>query len=330
MHIKMRKHIFFVITFFITMLTVVMLYSCKPGIPSDVIGKSKMEDILYDYHIALAAASQQGADYAVDNRAYTAAVLKKYDVTENDFEHSMQYYSRHIELLNDIYKDLAERLENEADEIGASMNETSKFGSLSAGDTIDVWNGNRAFVLSVQTPFNLQSFDFKVDTTFHKGDRVMLDFESQFIFQDGVRDGLVMLAVTFGNDSVAQMTQSVNNSQPYSLSIDDRDSLGFKSIRGFFILNRGDNGGMPTSLTTLKLMLVKDIHLYRMHMKPLPNTNMPQQMPGGSYNNQGQGQPPVPQPQQIPQGQLPPQTPPAQQLPPSAQGGMPVRMEGNK
>ncbi len=31
----------------------------------------------------------------------------------------------------------------------------------------------------------------------------MLDFDSQFIYQDGIRDGLALLAVQFGNDSIA-------------------------------------------------------------------------------------------------------------------------------
>ena len=39
---------------FLVVLVVCLLASCKPALPGDIISPGKMEDILYDYHLALA------------------------------------------------------------------------------------------------------------------------------------------------------------------------------------------------------------------------------------------------------------------------------------
>lgn len=114
-------------------------------------------------------------------------------------------------------------------------------------------------------PFNSTSFDIKVDSTFHKGDRLMLDFDAQFIYQDGMRNGVAMLAVQFGNDSIAQRTIMIQSTQHYSVELSDADSLGIKSVKGYFMLMNGDNGTGVSSQTTLKLMFLEHIKLIRMH-----------------------------------------------------------------
>ena len=39
----------------------------------------------------------------VKQKAYKLAVMKKYDVSEEKFDRSLQYYMRHTEKLHDIY-----------------------------------------------------------------------------------------------------------------------------------------------------------------------------------------------------------------------------------
>ena len=247
------------------------LQSCKPTIPSQYLSKDKMEDILYDIHVAEAMAAteaQPGAENA-NMISYKEAILKKHEVTSEEFDSSMVYYMRHTKLLHDIYVKLGDRLTAEAQSLGADVNDMNRFGNVSSGDTANVWNGARSMVLSASAPLNYSSFDIPVDSGFHKGDRLMLDFEAQFIFQDGMRDGVAMIAVTFKNDSVASGNIRMSSSQHYSLQLEDRDSLGIKSVKGYFLLNNGDFNSSP-SLTTLKLMFLQNIRLVRMHNRPQP------------------------------------------------------------
>lgn len=245
--------------------------SCKPSLPSGVLSKGKMTDILYDYHLALAMAHMDDNGDKGQSLAYREAVLRKHDVTSAEFDSSMVYYMRHTELLEDVYKDLTDRYNNEITAMGGSAKEGGEFANLSAtGDTANVWNLATSMVFMPVQPFNSTSFDIKVDSTFHKGDRLMLDFDAQFIYQDGMRNGVAMLAVKFGNDSIAQRTIMIQSTQHYSVELSDADSLGIKSVKGYFMLMNDDNGTGVSSQTTLKLMFLEHIKLIRMHpLKPV-------------------------------------------------------------
>lgn len=245
--------------------------SCKPSLPGGVLSKGKMADILYDYHLALAMAHMDDNGDKGQSLAYREAVLRKHDVTSAEFDSSMVYYMRHTELLEDVYKDLTDRYNNEITAMGGSAKEGGEFANLSAtGDTANVWTLAASMVFMPVKPFNSTSFDIKVDSTFHKGDRLMLDFDAQFIYQDGMRNGVAMLAVQFGNDSIAQRTIMIQSTQHYSVELSDADSLGIKSVKGYFMLMNDDNGTGVSSQTTLKLMFLEHIKLIRMHpLKPM-------------------------------------------------------------
>ena len=99
---------------FFSMLICLLLgvVSCKPSLPDDVLSKRKMADILYDYHVALSMARTADGGDTGQSLAYREAVLRKHDVTSAEFDSSMVYYMRHTELLEDVYKDLDDRLNN--------------------------------------------------------------------------------------------------------------------------------------------------------------------------------------------------------------------------
>jgi hypothetical protein len=187
----------------IFLLFVLSFVSCKPQLPDGILSQGEMEDILYDYHLAQTM-TDNSTNRSIDQRTYEDAVLRKYDVKQEQFDASLAYYMRYTEQLQKIYEHVSDRLKDEAESLGASASDYNKYGSLtSKGDTADIWAGAKSVMLMMQAPFNQSSFSFKTDSTFHTGDQIMLNFDSNFIFQDGMRDGCVVLAVTFKNDSVA-------------------------------------------------------------------------------------------------------------------------------
>lgn len=266
------------------------IQSCKPSIPSKYLSKGEMADVLYDIHVAEAMSnlSENRQDTAV-MVAYRVAILKKHGLTAADFDSSMVYYMRHTKLMHDVYDELADRLKDEAQSLGADVSESNRFGSIAVGDTANVWNGASSYVFSSYAPFNYQSFEVPVDTSFHKADKLMLDFDAQFLFQDGMRDGIVTLAVTFKNDSVASSNLHITSSQHYSLQVEDRDSLGIKSVKGFFMLNNGDYNSGGSSLTTLRMMFVQKIRLVRLHARKAPDKKN-EETSGGDGNGNASSQ----------------------------------------
>lgn len=242
-------------------LVVMLLVGCKPGIPGKYLQTGEMADILYDYHLAQGMAATpefQGDTLAM--RAFKASILAKHGVSEADFDSSMVYYTRHTKLLEDVYTKLVDRFNNESTSLGGA---TAGIG-FSSSDTANVWRMPASFVLSPYAAINRLSFEVKADTAFHAGDRMVLDFDTQFIYQDGTRDASVVLAVTYDNDSTEFVSNSVMSSSHYRLQVDNTGRMRIKTIRGFFMLSSG-NSEMSASASTLKLLVVTNVRLVRLH-----------------------------------------------------------------
>lgn len=283
----------------IILLALVMMAGCKPRVPKEYIQPSELEDILYDYHVADGMAYTQSdyQDLAFRRQAYRDAALRKHGVTQAQLDSSLVYYYRHTERLHDIYQNLAKRLNNDAIALGATTNELSQFeGMTSQGDTATVWSSAQSVAFMPQAPYNCITFDAKADTAYHAGDKMILSFDCQFIFQDGTRDGVAMLAVIFNNDSTATQTMHLSADNHYSLQITDSERLGIKQVKGFIYLGKGSS--MPTTPSaSLKLMCVNNMKLMRMHISEQPKEETPGMgnMPGmGSLQAGDTDQPAVP------------------------------------
>ena len=245
---------------------------CKPGVPSQYIQPGEMEDILYDYHLAGAMARNSMGD-GKDEYAYRLAALKKHGVDQAQFDSSMVYYMQNTNMLHDIYQRLSKRLESEEMALGGAAANYDRLSSK--GDTANVWNGDRSVVLTSQIPYNMYSFAIKADTSFHKGDRYLLEFDVQFIFQEGVRDAVAVMAMTLSNDSVVAQTIHISSPSHFTLQLNDDERQGIKRINGYFLLNNEKAfGGMQT---TLRLLPIYNIRLIKMRANaPEQPSNQPE------------------------------------------------------
>ncbi|KXB85120.1 hypothetical protein HMPREF3034_00301 [Prevotella sp. DNF00663] len=245
-----------------------LVLSCKPTVPSSIIQPDEMEDILYDYHLAEGISASPGGDSKAFV-TYREAVFKKHGITSAEFDSSMVYYLRHTESLEKIYESLSKRLSDESASLGGSQG-SGAYGMLSEnGDTANVWRGEQSMVLSMYEPFNLYTFTQAVDTAYHQGDRLVLDFDAQYIFQDGSRDAVAVLVVKYQNDSIVSQVVHISGGSHQSATVEDAGKLGIKEVKGYFMLNTRSNISSRSS-TTLRLLLINNIRLIRMHVKAEP------------------------------------------------------------
>ena len=237
-----------------------VLVSCKPTVPSTYIQPGEMEDLLYDYHVAMSVAAVKNAT-PEQQEAYKLAVFKRYGIDETEFENSLKYYLRHTERLKKIYENIDERLKKEAQVQGVSASDFNQYGDESLkGDTTNVWNRAKAVILTPQSPYNYHYFEVKTDTTFHKGDQLTLEFDPLFIVQDGTREGVAVFTVTFGNDSIATETARFFSEGYQSVPIQDTAHSGIKRVRGYFYMPQPHDNS-----TTFRLLAITNIKLIRMH-----------------------------------------------------------------
>jgi len=243
---------------------IMLLGACKPGTPSQYIQPDDIEDILVEYHLARAIAQREGGSYDEMNyreALYIESVLRKYGYTKEQFDSSLMYYYKRADRFDKIYKSVADRLEEQALVLGATEGEIGKYASLNAtGDTANIWAERTTLALMTLPPYNHWDFHVEVDSSFKKNDSFMMQFMADYMFQDGSRDAILYLAVTYDNDTTISKSSRFASSGLMQLNIPEYKGHEIKKMRGFFYLGNGSE-----RTTTTRLLFLNNIQLIRFH-----------------------------------------------------------------
>jgi len=91
--------------FFVLIISCLLLYACKPGIPREIIQPDKMEKVLFDVHVVdgyiTTITSKDTATRVASS--YYKGIYKKFDIDSAMYATSMTYYYSHPEVLDKIY-----------------------------------------------------------------------------------------------------------------------------------------------------------------------------------------------------------------------------------
>ena len=208
-HIRSHR----LMTVFLVLFCLFFMVSCKNKTPDGIISPGKMEDILFDYHMAEAAEAAMPGDKGENKGQFVPAVFQKHGISKDDFSRSMAYYFRHTDKLSEIYSRLRERygsLVAGADHALPDLGVT--------GDTVNIWNGPSTYLLSNQSE-NRILYEVKADTSFHAGDRIAWSFNTSWVYHDGSKNIMAIIKAEYANDYVATATRNFFSSGKQEISL---------------------------------------------------------------------------------------------------------------
>ncbi len=237
-----------------------LLTACQAQVPEGILSPEEMEAVLYDYHWAQALSSESKAeettrhkDWKYNEHYYVKSALSKHGLTESDFDRSLEWYTRHADILFDIYQRLDERAAAESGSVTPTM------GLHTAdGDTTDLWSGPRQYLLS-SSGLTHMNFEQSADTTLHAGDLLSWHFTTLWIYREGSKEATAQLSLLYANDSIVSKTINIYSTGPQALTV-TIDSLPLKAVRGF-VYQQVEWSEKP------KLLLLNDVSLIRMRRK---------------------------------------------------------------
>lgn len=241
-----------------------VLAGCKPDKPDGVIPQSKMEQILYDYHVAQAMAESRADSVSFYRYLYIRDVFDKYGITEAEFDSSMVWYSANASYLADMYTRINERYAAELEALGSHLNKSDLYNSLTAtGDTANIWQGTDFCMLRPGGIDNSYSFTVEADTSFYPGDDILWQFNNFYVYQDGGREAYAALIVRYDNDSIASVYQNLSISSTADLSIRVQGKERIRSLTGFIYVPSTDENQKKS----FRMLLVNGFKLIRFHKK---------------------------------------------------------------
>lgn len=241
-----------------------VLSSCRSDTPDEVLDEDTMENVLYDFHLAqnlddknsVEALTRQ-TEIAYNENYLLKSVLKKYQISQSDFDSSLEWYAKHSELLFDIYKHIDERMSME---MGAKITTSKAYGlDESVADTIDIWRGARCCLLS-SVGQNVASFEQECDTSLHHGDQLVFQFKSNWIYREGMKSAVACLSLKYDNDSTIVSVVPFYGNGTQSLSVKVGAAMPLKKITGY-IYQQAAWDSKP------KLLVITNISLVRLRIE---------------------------------------------------------------
>ncbi len=216
------------------------LVACHVERPKTVMSDAKMEDVLYDYHLAKALGEElPGVRENYKQVMFMEAVFEKHGITKADFDTSMVWFSRNPEVLAKIYDNVKVRLKS----VRANINKlvalrNEKTTESLAGDSVDVWIGHYIYQLTGAPLDNKIAFNLPSDSNFY--DRDTLQWTVRFRFHGGAPDSiyapLMAMQIVYEkdeNDTVIGTIRRIKQEGIDTLTL-FADTLGsIKEVNGF-------------------------------------------------------------------------------------------------
>ena len=249
----------------IAVVLVVLVAACKPGTPSKYIQPDEMEDLLVDYYMARAIAQQEQISHEEREyhaALYTEAALKKHGISQAEFDSSLVYYYTRADRFDKIFERVTERLDEQALVLGASEGEIGKYAQYNAtGDTANIWPDRTTALLLPMPPYNRWEFHIDADSTWRRGDELLLMFMSDYMFQTGTKDGMAYVAADYGDTVVGRNLHFATSGLSQLRTPQDTTRV-VKAVKGFFYLNGGSEAQAST-----RLLFLSNVQLIRFHTR---------------------------------------------------------------
>ena len=238
-----------------------LLSSCGKEIPDEIIQPSKMEKVLYDYHLTMGMSDNSKNTEKEARKKY---IFQKHGITAADFDSSMVWYTRESQELMSIYENLNKRFKREYEHVERLLEsrEEANTRSFASGDTVDVWMKENILWFTKSPLNNRLTFEIKADSTFHPRDAFDWNMDYYFMTEG---EAIMGLNVIYENDSVIGMTKSITESGPQSIYLHTDSAYNIKSLNGFVYV--------PQNQAKQPNILLHKINLTRYHM-PEPTDSL--------------------------------------------------------
>lgn len=242
-------------------LSVVCLTACQPKRPDTVLPDATMENVLYDYHVAKAMGENVPYNDSYKKVLYVESVFRKHGITQAQFDSSMVWFARNPEPLTKIYEKVNRRLKARRDGINhlVALRENRPKTSR-PGDSIDVWFGQRIYLLTGMPLDNKIVFTIPSDSNFQGRDtlRWSVRFHMLGKASDTVSAPVMAMQVVYAKDTLVSALSHVLKSGADTLTL-YADTLGdIREIRGFVYYPKQKEGAG---------LLLDRISLMRYHAK---------------------------------------------------------------
>ena len=235
-------------------LSAFILISCVR--PSNVLSPQKMENLLVDMHQLEGTLGAMGFENnnPVEKREYYAAILKKYNVKQADFDSSLVWYTKHPKQFQRLYANVSVRMDSLNKDV--LSHKYHPIDSVHAVAEVNLWNKPVRHVFTKDSVRTSLNFEFK-DQSLMTNDLYELSFIRRVTPADSSVHPFIVMYINYYNgkkDSIFTKTYNDSITRKYLLQLRARKNLKIKSVSGTLLGARKVKGKMNAYVDSIKVI----------------------------------------------------------------------------
>lgn len=211
--------------------------------PKGIISEKEMRRVLVDMQLAEAMINMNPQDYRTNEEktALYQSVFEKYSLTEAEYDSSLVWYGRNLDLYMRIYNlaltDVKKRIELMGDVKPEAVSTTD-------GDSIDIWMYRRYYEFSPLNLSNTIILDFKPNREYASGCIFLLSFQVWGI-SSAIPQTIDMKICADQNDTTLIVNKVINADGKQELMLKTLPTKRVKRIYGYIRLNEKKESAYP-------------------------------------------------------------------------------------
>lgn len=241
---------------YVILVFVIIAVACTK-VPDGVVSQKTMENILYDSYLGEGVVENElTPTYSVDaQKVYTNSVLKKYGVTRQEYDSSLNWYMANLQVYNKVYERVVARLKKEEMKVQMESGYMGNNAKIAEGDSVDLWNKSHSLHFTELPLIGNLFTEIKNDESFRVGDSILFDASARIFTPTKRQAPRMVLTFVYQNDSSKTYTQTLTKNERYQIRAKLDTTQRINLIKAGFYQNQ--NG----------VVVIDQIRLMRIHPK---------------------------------------------------------------
>ena len=245
---------------FVIFLSILLLFTACRKQPDGVLPADRMEDLLVDIHKTEAVMTLNHNKYPSDDKKRTMreAVFMRHNTSQEEFDYSLEWYGKNINIYMEIYDKVIERLKAENEAVKKLIAQDDAQILTQEGDTVDIWKQKRYQIFNAEKAENVLSFSINPDENFKRNDRFILRYHIVNAPHNGIKARAYM-AIRHSEQNIHYNFDDVKSDGWNTLCVQSDSASNLNELYGYI--------AMPPRQDR-HIMYIDSIELMRIHDKP--------------------------------------------------------------
>lgn len=209
-------------------------------VPKEVVSERTMENILYDSYLGEGLSETELAPVYDKNarEVYLKSVLKKYNVTKQEYDASVNWYMLHLDVYTKLYEKVLNRLKKEDAKWKLESGSGDIITDAAKGDTIELWRKNDGVCFSGLPIIGNAFTEIRFNETFIPGDSLLFNADVRALSESSRQTPRMVLTIRYQDESSSTKLEDLVHTQHYRIAVKTDTTKRINAIVAGFYHNQ--------------------------------------------------------------------------------------------